>query len=208
MFTAKRYFLFLCGLFFVAFGISCTVISMLGTPPISSAPYVLSLRFPVSLGGFIFMLNMVYLFGQIMILGRRFQFFQLLQIPATGVFGLFIDFTMYLLGVVTPETYSSKLFFILVGSTSMGLGVALEIIGNVVTLPADGIVNVISSQWNFDFGITKTSFDASIVIIGGLLSWFYFGEVYGIREGTLICALVTGAIARFFIKRLTIILPK
>jgi len=70
----------------------------------------------------------------------------------------------------------------LVGATLVALGVALEIIGNVVVLPGEGIVNAIAIHWHFDFGNTKTCFDTSIVLIAGFLSWIYFGEVRGIRE--------------------------
>lgn len=203
MSITKRYLLFICGLFFVALGISCIIKSMLGTAPISSAPYILSLRYPVSLGVFTFIVNMVFLFVQIMILRRQFQYIQLLQIPMTGIFGCFIDLTMFLLSTVTPEVYISRFVIMLLGICSMALGIALEMIGNVVILPGEGIVNAIATHWHFDFGNTKTCFDTSIILFAGFLSWIYFGEIRGIREGTLISALLTGSIVRFLIKQLS-----
>lgn len=203
MSTPKRWFIFICGLFFVAFGISCAVKSMLGTAPISSTPYILSLRYAVSLGTFTFIINMIFLLGQLLILRRQFQYIQLLQIPITAIFGCFIDFAMFLLTMVTPELYISKFIAMLAGAGFIGLGVALEIIGNVVVLPGEGIVKAIACHWHFDFGNTKTCFDTSIVLLAAFLSWTYFGEVYGIREGTLISAVITGFIARFFINHLS-----
>lgn len=203
MSTTKRYCLFICGLFFVSFGISCSVKGMLGTAPISSIPYIFSLRYPISLGEFTFFINMVFLLGQILILRQQFSYIQLLQIPITGIFACFIDLTMFLLSIVTPEMYISRFVTMLTGVTIVGLGVALEVIGNVVILPGEGIVNAIATRWQFDFGNTKTCFDTSIVLTAMFLSWLYFGEVHGIREGTLIAALVTGSIARFFIKQLS-----
>lgn len=205
MSISKRWFIFIYGLFFVAFGISCIVKSMLGTAPISSTPYILSLRYPLSLGVFTFIVNMLFLLAQILILRRQFQYIQLLQIPITGIFSCFIDLTMYLLSIVTPEMYISKFITLLLGTCILSLGIALEIIGNVVVLPGEGIVKAIASYWHFDFGNTKTCFDTSIVLIAGFLSWFYFGEIHGIREGTLFSALITGSIARFFIRRLSYI---
>lgn len=199
----KRYGLFICGLFFVSLGISCIIKSMLGTAPISSAPYILSLRYPVSLGVFTFIINMVFLLGQMIILRRQFPYIQLLQIPMTGLFGCFIDFTMFLLSLVAPEMYIGKMVALLLGICSMALGIALEIIGNVVILPGEGIVKVIAAHWNFEFGNTKTCFDTSIVLLAGLLSWLYFGEIRGIREGTLLSALLTGSVVRFFLKHIS-----
>lgn len=203
MSITKRYLLFISGLFFVSLGISCIVKSMLGTAPISSAPYVLSLRYPVSLGGFTFIINMIFLLGQVIILRRQFQYIQLLQIPMTGIFGCFIDFTMLILSTVAPEMYMGRVFILLLGICIMALGIALEIIGDVVVLPGEGIVNAIATHWHFDFGNTKTCFDTSIVLFAGLLSLLYFGEIRGIREGTLASALITGSIAKFYIKHLS-----
>ena len=48
----KRYFLFLVGLFINSLGVSLVTRASLGTSPISSIPYVLSLNFPFTLGNF------------------------------------------------------------------------------------------------------------------------------------------------------------
>lgn len=48
----KRYFIFLVGLFVNSLGVSLITKGNLGTSPISSIPYVLSLNFPFSLGNF------------------------------------------------------------------------------------------------------------------------------------------------------------
>lgn len=48
----KRYLIFLLGLFINSLGVSFVTRADLGTSPISSIPYVLSLDFPMSLGEF------------------------------------------------------------------------------------------------------------------------------------------------------------
>ena len=45
----KRYIIFLIGLFINSFGVSFITKADLGTSPISSIPYVLSLNFPFTL---------------------------------------------------------------------------------------------------------------------------------------------------------------
>lgn len=201
----KRYLLFALGIFSMAFGISLVIKSLLGTSPISSIPYILSLKYPLSIGGFTFIVNMAFLLGQILLLRRQFQYIQLLQIPITIVFSFFIDMTMSLLNGLAPEFYSSRFLTVLLGTTFLAFGVSLQIIANVVTLAGEGLVNAIASCWQFDFGRTKTVFDTALVLIAGLLSWLYFGEFRGIREGTFISALLTGSIARFCIKNLSCI---
>ena len=49
---AKRYLVFLIGLFISSLGVSFITKASLGTSPISSIPYVLSLNFSMTLGQF------------------------------------------------------------------------------------------------------------------------------------------------------------
>ena len=199
----KQILIFICGLFFVALGISCAVTSNLGTATISSVPYVLNLRYPISLGTLTFIFNMMFFLGQILILRKQFKSIQVLQILVAGIFGFFIDFTMYFITKVTPEMYVGQLAMAIVGINCMAFGIALQLIGNLVMVPGDGIVKAIAANWNFEFGLTKTCFDVTCVLFASILSWCYFGEFYGIREGTLLFALFTGVTTRFFVKQLT-----
>lgn len=54
----RRYFIFTIALFVSALGVSIITRSYLGTSPISSIPYVLSLNTTLSMGTYIFILNM------------------------------------------------------------------------------------------------------------------------------------------------------
>ena len=63
-----RYFWFTAGLFINSMGIALITKAALGTSPISSLPYVLSLRFPLSFGQFTFIINMFFILGQILLL--------------------------------------------------------------------------------------------------------------------------------------------
>lgn len=53
----KRYLVFILGLYFLAMGIVLIVHSALGTTPISSTNYVLSLNTPLTLGTWTFITN-------------------------------------------------------------------------------------------------------------------------------------------------------
>ena len=65
-----RYLFFIAGLFVNAFGISLIIKANLGSSPISSLPYTLSLKFPITLGQFTLLLNAVLIAGQIALLKR------------------------------------------------------------------------------------------------------------------------------------------
>lgn len=203
MTVQKRYCLFICGIFFMAMGISLIIQSLLGTSPISSVPYILSFRYPISLGGFTFIVNVLFLVGQILILRRRFQYIQFLQIPMTVLFSFFIDVAMIAFAVLQPENYFFKLAILFIGCALLGLGVTLQVIGNVVMMSGEGIVNAIATQWKFNFAYTKIAFDVSLVLISIVLSFLFFDEIRGIREGTVISAFLVGSMVRFYLPRLS-----
>ena len=68
-----RYLFFIAGLFVNAFGISLIIKANLGSSPISSLPYTLSLKFPITLGQFTLLLNAVLIAGQIALLKKDFR---------------------------------------------------------------------------------------------------------------------------------------
>ena len=92
----KRYVIFLIGLFVNSLGVSLITKASLGTSPISSIPYVLSLSFPFTLGNFTIFFSVFLILLQLLILRKNFKLEHVLQIPVSIVFGYFIDLTMLL----------------------------------------------------------------------------------------------------------------
>ena len=203
----KRYLLFLVGLFINSLGVSLVTKANLGTSPISSIPYVLSLKFPFTLGNFTIVYNLVLIALQIIILRKNFKIENILQIPVAVMFGYFIDFTMYLLFWVDPQNYFMKIIALLLGCFVLGFGVYIEVVADVVMLPGESFVRAIVQTWNTNFGITKIIVDSSMVIIAGVLSFAIFGRLNGLREGTVVAALSVGFIARLFGEKLEAIKP-
>mgnify|MGYP003290449876 FL=1 len=122
----KRYLLFLIGLFINALGVSLVTKASLGTSPISSIPYVLSLKFSPTLGNFTIIFSILLILLQILILRKNFKIENILQIPVSIAFGYFIDLTMYLFFWVNPGNYAMKLAALLAGCIVLGFGVYLE----------------------------------------------------------------------------------
>lgn len=203
----KRYVIFLVGLFINALGVSFVTKANLGISPISSIPYVLSLKLPLTLGNFTIIFSILLILLQILILRKNFKLESLLQIPVSIAFGYFIDLTMLMLGQLNPKMYVLKLLALLAGCIILGFGVYLEVLADVVMLPGESFVRAIVQVRNTNFGTTKIVFDSSMTIIAGVLSLIFFGGLNGVREGTIIAALLVGFIARLFGKHLEFIKP-
>ena len=199
----KRYIVFLIGLFINSLGVSLVTKADLGTSPISSIPYVLSLNFPFTLGQFTIAFSLLLILIQLTILRRNFKMEHLLQIPISILFGYFIDLTMMLLFFVNPESYISSVAYLLIGCLVLGFGVYTEVLANVAMLPGESFVRAVSSTWKTEFGSTKVAFDVSLTVIAAALSLIFSHRLNGVREGTVIAALLVGFIARLFGRRLS-----
>ncbi|MCB6994405.1 DUF6198 family protein [bacterium 210820-DFI.6.37] len=195
---AKRYIIFLIGLYINSFGVSFITKAELGTSPISSIPYVLSLGFGPTLGQFTIFFSLLLIFLQILILGKKFKPADLLQIPVSIIFGYFIDWSMLLLKWIEPELYPYKIIYLLIGCVILGFGVYVEVAANVAMLPGESFVRAVTIRFHTDFGITKVCFDASMALIAAAISLPLFHYINGVREGTIIAALIVGMIAKLF----------
>ena len=200
--TLKRYLIFLVGLFVNSLGVSLITKANLGTSPISSIPYVLSLNFPFTLGNFTIFFSIFLIVLQLIILRKNFKLEHILQIPVSIIFGYFIDLTMILFSWVNPEAYIMKIVYLLIGCLILGVGVYMEVLADVVMLPGESFVRAIVLTWKTNFGTTKICFDVSMLVIATVLSFVFAGRLAGVREGTVIAALLVGFIARLIGKKL------
>jgi len=199
----KRYTIFIIAVVIQSCGIALVVKSLLGTSPISSFPYVLSIIFPMTLGEFTFIFNMLLVLLQLILLKKNFHRIQFLQVPMTFIFAVSIDVFMALFSFINTDIYLLKFLILLIGASFVSLGVALQGIANVLMLPGEGVVYAISRKFKFDFGKVKTFNDVTLVTLAIITSYYYLGRIEGIREGTLISALITGTIAKFFLHHLS-----
>lgn len=198
----ERYIIFIIGLFINSLGVSMMTKANLGTSPISSIPYVLSLRYPMTLGKFTIIFSIFLIILQLIILRKNFKFEHVLQIPVSIAFGYFIDFSMIILGFINPTMYITKIIYLLLGCVVLGIGVYMEVLADVAMLPGESFVRAIVFTWKTEFGITKIAFDVSMTLIAALLSFILMGRLSGVREGTIVAALLVGFIARFIGKKL------
>ena len=198
----KRYLIFLVGLFVNSLGVSLITKANLGTSPISSIPYVLSLNFPFTLGNFTIFFSIFLIVLQLIILRKNFKLEHILQIPVSIIFGYFIDLTMILFSWVNPEAYIMKIVYLLIGCLILGVGVYMEVLADVVMLPGESFVRAIVLTWKTNFGTTKICFDVSMSVTAAVLSFVFAGRLAGVREGTVIAALLVGFIARLIGKKL------
>ena len=192
-----RYFYFFIGVLINSFGVALITKAALGTSPISSVPYVLSLRFAPTLGEFTFVMNLIFIILQPVLLRRQYHPIQLLQIVVNVVFSWFIDVSMNLLGWLEPQNIAIELV--------LGFGISVEVAPDVLRVPGEGLVGALAQVSKIRFGTVKVAFDVTLVAISLTMSIVFFHRLNGLGLGTVISALIVGRFVNLFNDRLPLI---
>ena len=200
-FTVRRYILFLVSLFVNAFGIAFITRALLGTSPITSVTYVLSMCTPWTMGQWTIMLNILFVVLEMPFMNKAafrtdLRMF-LLQIPISFCFGMFIDCAMGILSWLNPVTYINQIVALLVGCFILAAGIALEVKADIAMMAGEFFVRVLSKRFKVEFGYMKLGFDITLVLMACALSLVFMSGVYGVREGTVAAAVLVGPIVHF-----------
>ena len=100
------------------------------------------------------------------------------------------------------EAYPARLLMVLIGIVVLGFGISLAVIANVVMNSGEAFVKAAADSLGKNFGDVKAAFDVFCVALALVLSLLFFRGVVGTREGTVLSALLTGLVVKFFTKRL------
>lgn len=192
----KRYLLLLAGLSVMAFGVAFSIKASLGTSPISSVPYVVSLFTPLTVGTATIIMHCVFIVLQILILRKNYHPIQLMQLPVAFFFGYLTDFGVWAVQKISYNAYWQQWMICLIGICFVAVGVSLEVKAGVVVLAGEGVILAICKVLPVKFGYMKVAFDVSLVVIASLLSVAFAGQLQGVREGTVAAAVMVGLIAR------------
>ena len=201
----QRYFWFVIGIIINSFGIALITKAGLGTSPISSLSYVLSLQFPFTLGQFTFVINMLFILAQFILLKKDFEPIQFLQIAVNVIFSACIDISMNLLGWLTISNFMAAIIALLIGCSILALGIAIEVAPDVLMVPGEGIVRAISTVLDKRFGNVKIIFDVTLVSTATILSFLFFGKLNGLGLGTIISAIIVGYIVNLLNQKFALI---
>lgn len=86
---------------------------------------------------------------------------------------------------------------LLIGCVILAVGIALEVKANAAMMAGEYFVKVITKRFHGEFGYVKLGFDVTLVAIACLLSLIFMSGIYGVREGTVVAALIVGPIVHF-----------
>lgn len=178
----------------MSLGVAFSIASTLGTTPISSISYSLSLITNINIGITTFVFNLALIFIQFLVLRSKFHKKRLLQVINCVLFGYFTDLALYLvLQVPFDHTILMSVVFLILSIFLIALGIFIYMPANIAPLPGEGCVESIAIVTNWRFSTVKIAFDASMVITSLILCGLFYTSIFGaVNIGTIISAFLVG----------------
>lgn len=202
---AWQHVLLLMSMFFMTFGVALCVRSGLGSGVISAIPMAFSLAGEegiapaLSIGGYTNIMNVILVVCQILVLRRRFELIQLLQLVVGFLFGAMLDINMYITSLFSDYAgLASQIIAQLAGCTILGTAVAAEIRCGSVTMPGEGIQIAISRVTGWAFPKVKMLVDTMLALTAAACGIYFFGSWPGtvVGPGTLFAMFYVGFVVK------------
>jgi uncharacterized membrane protein YczE/cytidylate kinase len=146
-------------------------------------------------------INGLLIVGQLILLGssgiKEFKRELILQIPVSILFSLFLDLCMKLVSGVHLSNYAWSLAILVAGCCILAIGIVIEVIANVAMNSGEYIVQIATKKFKKEFGIVKLINDITLVLLAVVAALILGkGHLDGVREGTIMVALLTGPLVR------------
>lgn len=199
---ARQYGIFLIGLFIAALGVAFSTKAGLGTSPVASVPYTVSLVLPrLSFGWWMIVMSLIQILVQVLLLRKKCKPLEILvQVVVAFVYGSLTDFCCGLLRNLNPVSYLARFALMLVGCVVLGLGIWIQYKGGVAMLAGEAMNRAISQVTGRRYENIKIFFDVFYIVLSGILSLVFLGKFTGVREGSIIAALLIGNIIKLINK--------
>jgi len=192
---AFRVIVYILGMFCLAMGVAFSINSNLGVSPVNSLPYIVSKISGIAMSTCVILVFCIYILLQVIILRKEFMIINLIQIFFSTAFGYFMDMAKWIVGDFVIPTYLGKLVMLAISILFIAVGVTLYIGVKLVPMPMEGLTLAIARRApGIPFPRMKTIVDCIVVITGIVLSFVFLHKLVGIREGTIITAIVTGKV--------------
>mgnify|MGYP007069915921 CR=1 FL=1 len=196
----KRYILFLIGLFIASMGVAFSTKAGLGTSPVASVPYSVSLVSSIfSFGGWLNLLSVIQIAVQVMVLKGKCNYVEIfIQTVLAFIYGYLTNFSCYLIRNLSADTYIIQFAYMLAGCFILAFGIWIQLKGNVAMLPGEAMNRAISKVLGRRYENIKIFFDVLYIALSAVICLVIIGKLEGVREGSIIAAILVGNVIKFY----------
>lgn len=195
-----KYSLFLIGLFIAAMGVAFSTKAGLGTSPVASVPYSVSLVCSIfTLGGWLNLLSVLQITVQVLLLGKKCNPVEIIiQTVLAFAYGYMTDFSCWLIKGIEVNSYIQQLAYMLLSCFVLAFGIWLQLKGGVAMLPGEAMNRAISMVTGKKYENVKIFFDVFYIIIAAFTCLIFIGRLEGVREGSIFAAVAVGNIIKVY----------
>ena len=196
----KNYALFLIGLFIASMGVALSTKAGLGTSPVASVPYSVSLvNHTLTFGWWLNMWSVVQIAVQIALLRKKCKPMEIIiQTVLAFVYGYLTDFSCFLISGIQADSYIIQFLLMIVSCFVLGFGIWIQFRGGVAMLPGEAMNRAISEVTGKRYENIKIFFDVLYIAAAAVISFAFIGKLEGVREGSIIAAILIGNIIKLY----------
>lgn len=197
-----RYTLFIIGLFIASLGVAFSTKAGLGTSPVSSIPYSVSLISSIfSFGGWLNILSILQITIQVILLKTQCNPVEIaIQTILAFVYGYLTNFSCHLINGITPKSYAECFFYMILSCFILAFGIWVQFMGKVAMLPGEAMNRAIAQVTGKSYENVKIFFDVLYIVISVIICLLFLGRLEGVREGSIIAAFLVGYIIKGYKK--------
>ncbi len=198
--VVKNYILFLIGLFIASMGVAFSTKAGLGTSPVASVPYSISLiNQMLTFGGWLNLMSVLQILVQIAVQKGKCNYAEIaIQTVLAFVYGYLTNFSCWLIKDITVTTYPIQFIFMLLGCIILAFGIWVQVKGGVAMLPGEAMNRAISTVTGKRYENIKIFFDIFYIAVSAVICFVFIGSLKGVREGSIIAALAVGNIIKVY----------
>lgn len=197
-----RILLYLGGFATFSLGTALSITSTLGVTATTSLPLALGCISGASVGLMMTAMAVVYVLGQLILLGKDFPLLTIGQVGTGLLMGFLVDRITAGISYFAPTCYPEKLLLALIGLPFISLGLSMIINANFLPTPSEGFSLALARKLGKPFPRVKVLVDCITLLLAIGLLLAFSRPIVGIREGTALNAVAIGFLIGFFNRRL------
>jgi uncharacterized membrane protein YczE len=196
----KNYALFLIGLFIASMGVALSAKAGLGTSPVASVPYSVSLvNHTLTFGWWLNMWSVLQIAVQIALLRKKCKPVEIIiQTVLAFVYGYLTDFSCKLISGLQANNYIMQFALMILSCFVLGFGIWIQFKGGVAMLPGEAMNRAISEVTGKKYENIKIFFDVLYIVVAAAICFIFVGKLEGVREGSIIAAVLIGNIIKLY----------
>ena len=192
--------MFLTGLFIASMGVAFSTKAGLGTSPVASLPYSVSLVSSLlSFGGWLNVLSVIQIAVQVILLRRKCKPLEIvIQTILAFVYGYLTNLSCWLIRDIPVNGYPEQLLYMAVGCIVLVFGIWMQLKGGVAMLPGEAMNRAVSEVTGKRYENIKILFDIIYIALSAVICLVFLGELKGVREGSIIAAVAVGLLIKLY----------